>query len=218
MCRWWIGLAVVGLTWGAVLVASSDMPQPPVQPSPDSTAAIYVVRHGWHAGVAVPRAAFGEEGGPFEGRFSGARYIEVGWGDAGYYPGDQGWDRLLIAGLWPTSSVVHAVPIRTSVTRRFAEQTIVRIPVASGEMDAVAQFVRASLELEAGQPVAAADGYYADSQFFASPLDYHGANNCNHWAAFALRAAGCDVAPRRTFTVKQVLRAAARCGTRLTAP
>jgi uncharacterized protein (TIGR02117 family) len=146
--------------------------------------------------------------------FPGARYLEVGWGEAHYYPGhSRGLWGLLRAGAWPTGSVLHVVPVEGGVTERFPGRTVVRVPVGPSQLNALTAFVASSFTVDAtGQAVEAASGYYAGSQFYRSPLPYHVFNNCNHWAAAALEAAGCDTAPRWTFTVGQVVRQARECG------
>jgi hypothetical protein len=118
------------------------------------------------------------------------------------------------AGAWPTGSVVHVVPISGTVPARFDRHTIVRIPVDASELDALTQYVAASFTLtDTGAAIPAADGYYSGSRFYRSGLPYHVFNNCNHWAAGALEAAGCDTAPRWALTVGRVVNTALDCGT-----
>jgi uncharacterized protein (TIGR02117 family) len=223
--HWWrrvLGLALVG--WLLLLAARCHLPRRVAAPAegPDSTSAIYLVRHGWHAGVAVRRAdlqaAPDAAASPLRSvleTFPDARYLEVGWGEARYYPGEtRGVWGAVRAGAWPTASVLHVVPVSGPVTAAFRPNTIVRIPVGPGELEALTQYVSASFAVDdAGRPVRATDGFYPGSQFYRSGLTYHVFNNCNHWAAAALEAAGCDTAPRWTLTVGQVVRQAEACGT-----
>jgi uncharacterized protein (TIGR02117 family) len=180
----------------------------------DSTSAIYVVQHGWHAGIAVRRGDVPERRWPVLDTFSGAEYLEVGWGETRYYPGrSRGAWGTLRAGAWPTGSVVHVVPIDRPVPERFPERTVVRVPVGEEALNALTSFVAESFAIDStGRATVAAPGYYADSRFYASPLTYHVFNNCNHWAAAALEAVGCDVSPRWAFTVGQVVGQAQECG------
>jgi hypothetical protein len=102
------------------------------------------------------------------------------------------------------------------VPARFDRHTIVRLPVDSTELSALTQYVADSFTLtDAGEAIPAADGYYSGSRFYRSGLPYHVFNNCNHWAAGALEAAGCDTAPRWTLTVGRVIKQAKQCGTLL---
>lgn len=214
--RWWRGL-FFGATalWFLLLAVRCHLPRRAGQATPDSTSAVYLVRHGWHAGVVVRRADVPDDRWPVRNAFPNAHSLEVGWGEARYYPGrSRGVWGTLRAGAWPTSSVLHVVPIAGPVSDRFSEHTIVRMPVGSNELDALIAFVSESFAVDStGHAPVAAPGYYADSRFYKSPLPYHVFNNCNHWAAAALEAAGCDVSPRWTFTVGQVIAQAKKCGT-----
>jgi uncharacterized protein (TIGR02117 family) len=201
--------------WGLLLAVRCHLPRQATAPSADSTSAIYLVRHGWHAGVAVRRTDLPDDRWPVLDAFPDARYLEVGWGEARYYPGEiRGVWGAFRAGAWPTGSVVHVVPISGTVPARFDRQTIVRIPVDASELDALTQYVADSFTLtDAGEAIPAAEGYYPNSRFYRSGLPYHVFNNCNHWAAGALEAAGCDTTPRWTLTVGRVIKQARRCGT-----
>ncbi len=216
--RWWRGLFLGTMTiWILLLAVRCHLPRRAVRATPDSTSAVYLVRHGWHAGVAVRRADVPGARWPVLNAFPDAKYLEVGWGETRYYPGtSRGVWGTFRAGAWPTGSVLHVVPIDGAVPDRFSEHTIVRVPVGPSELDALTTFVAESFAVDStGRATAAAPGYYADSRFYESPLTYHVFNNCNHWAAAALEAAGCDVAPRWAFTVGQVVRQARACGTLL---
>lgn len=212
---WWRGL-IVGVTaaWLVFLATRCHLPRHAVQPTADSTSAIYVVQHGWHAGIAVRRADVPDDRWPILEDFPDARYLEVGWGEARYYPGQsRGVWGVLRAGAWPTGSVLHVVPIHRAVPDRFPERTVVRVPVDSTALNALTAFVAQSFVADStGRPPVAASGYYVDSRFYRSSLTYHVFNNCNHWSAAALEAVGCDVSPRWSFTVGQVMRQARECG------
>lgn len=214
MRRWRIIFLLAGTGWLLLLVTRCHLPRQTIESNGtrDTTSAIYLVRHGWHAGVAVSRSDVPNDRWPVLDAFPDARYVEVGWGEARYYPGHaRGVWGVTRAGLWPTGSVLHVIPIRDSVSNRFPQNTVVRIPVGRVELEALTRYVAESfspsVEDGAGVP-----GYYPESKFYPSGLSYHAFNNCNHWAAGALEAAGCDTAPRWTMTVQQVVRQAESCG------
>jgi uncharacterized protein (TIGR02117 family) len=210
-------LGTLLLVWGLLLAVRCHLPRQTVTTTADSTSAVYLVRHGWHAGIAVRRADLPDGAWPVLQDFPDARYLEVGWGEARYYPGEtRGVWGAMRAGAWPTGSVLHVVPVRDAVRATFGERTIIRIPVGPAELDALARYVAQSFALDdAGAPIAAAEGYYPGSRFYRSSLRYHVFNNCNHWAAGALEAAGCDTAPRWALTVGRVIDQAETCGTLL---
>lgn len=212
---WRVGLLGLVAVWLALLMVRCHLPRQTVISNDDGepASAIYVVRHGWHAGVAVPTTELQQGPWPLDEEFPQARYLEIGWGETKYYPGHtRGVWGILRAGFWPTGSVLHVVPVPDSVAGSFEHNTIVRIPVQRAHLTALTKFLAASFTEDT---LAASSGYYPGSRFYPSDLTYHGFNNCNHWAAAALEAAGCDTAPRWTFTVGQVVRQAEQCGTLL---
>lgn len=214
MSRWsQIGLGAF-VAWIVLLAASCGMPRHAVTSSPDSTSTVYLVRHGWHAGLVVRTADLPPESLPSLPGMRSSPYVEVGWGEESYYPSpDPGVGTLLKAGLWPTGSVLHVVPLDGPPARSYPNSRRIRLDVSRLEMEALARFIRLSFEVDDGAAVPAASGYYAGSRFYRSTLTYHAFNNCNHWAAFALRAAGCDTSPRRAITVGRLLRQAEACAT-----
>ena len=216
--HWWRLLLAGGTAaWLVLLAARCHLPRQAVSPGgeQDSTSAVYVVQHGWHAGIAVRRTEIPDARWPVLDEFPEVQYLEVGWGEARYYPGlSRGVWGAFRAGAWPTGSVLHVVPIQHSVPDRFRRQTVVRVPVSAAELEALTTFVAESFTVDStGHAPVATPGPSINSRFYASPLTYHVLNNCNHWAAAALEAAGCDVSPRWTFTVGQVMRQARECGT-----
>jgi uncharacterized protein (TIGR02117 family) len=219
MRRWWLFFGAAVLVWGAGLASSCHMPRPMLAPDrtavPVDSSTVYVVQHGWHAGIAIRRDHVPADRWPAWTGLPASRYLEIGWGEGGYYPNpDAGaWDALR-AGLWPTGSVIHAVPVARSVRDRFPQQRMVRLRLSATELDRLASFIRQSVAVDsAGRAVPAAPGYWPSSRFYVSPLRYHVFQNCNHWAAEALEAAGCRTGRWRSLTVGQLMAQAERCGT-----
>lgn len=209
----WLRRGLMGafLVWGVVLAVQSDQPAVDAAEAAAGPYTLYVVRHGWHAGLVLPRTALGEAAWPVLNDFPPTAYVEVGWGEAAYYPNpNPGLGTLLRAGLWPTASVVHMAVFDGPVTDAFPRHDIAAIQVSRAGLHQVAAFVQQSIDNAHPNPVA--PGRYYDSMFYLSPLPYHGLNNCNQWAAGALRAAGCRTAPRRTLHVTRLMHDAQSCG------
>ncbi|PEN08754.1 hypothetical protein CRI93_03080 [Longimonas halophila] len=209
----WLRRGLVGalLVWIAVLAVQCEQPTVDAVEEASGPHTVYVVRHGWHAGLVMPRAALGDAAWPVLGDFPPTAYVEVGWGEAAYYPNpDAGLGTLLRAGLWPTKSVVHMAVFDEPVTDAFPQHDIAAIQVSRAGLHQVAAFVRQSMHNAHPDPVAS--GHYHESAFFLSRLPYHGLNNCNQWAAHALRAAGCDMVPTRTLRVTRLMHDAQSCG------
>ena len=209
----WMRRGLVGalLVWGLVLAVQCDQPKVEAVEDASGPHTVYVVRHGWHAGLVLPRTALEEGAWPVLNDFPAAEYVEVGWGEAAYYPDpDAGPGTLLRAGLWPTASVLHIASFDLPVTDAFPRHDIAAIAVSDSGLHQLSAFIQQSLDGSRPDPVAR--GRYYTGAFYPSPLPYHGLNNCNQWAAAALHAAGCATTPWRTLRVERLMHDAAACG------
>ena len=210
-------LLVAVLGW--ILVLSTHCAQPPIDDGLDDPRAseddpahtVYVIRHAWHAGLALRTDALNADDWPFLDDFESHTYVEVGWGDAGYYPDpNPGLGALLRAGAWPTDSVLHVALFDEPVEEAFPRHDIVAIPVSNEAVQQLVSFVQHTLTDPPGDQVA--QGHYHTSAFYPARLPYHVFNNCNHWAAAALQSMGCDMYPAGTLRVERLLDDAADCG------
>lgn len=207
---WLLGAALLAaLLW--IGCCSTRSVSPPAAEGPH---AIYLVEHGWHAGIVIHRADIPPGGWAVLEDFSDARYFEVGWGDADYYQADDpSVGTTLKAGLWPTESVLHVAAFRDPPTEVFAHRTIVRISVSEKGLAALLRFIRREhARTEAGALIPLSPGFYDRSRFYAATSRYHILHNCNPWTARALEAAGCEMAPARALIVRSLMAQARECG------
>lgn len=170
---------------------------------------IYIVGHGWHAGIVIRRADLEQGQWPeAQQAFVDAAYLEVGWGDAAYYPDpDPGLGTLLRAGLWPTPSVLHVAGLHRPPSRVFPYSQIIRVQLTPAQLDALVAFIRDEYARGAGRHIVRhGPGLYGTSWFYRGTTRYHVFNNCNHWVARALQAAGQAVHPPRALTLDALLR------------
>ena len=81
-----------------------------------------------------------------EERFAGKRWLEIGWGDAGFYQAEKITTRLTLhAVFWPTKSVVHIVGFTSPPTRYFAHSEVQTLAVDEVQVDRIVEFVSNSL-------------------------------------------------------------------------
>ena len=166
---------------------------PPVEAGAQRT--IHVVRHGLHTGIAVPAADVPDGAWPARRDFSGAEYLEVGWGDRAYYqaPDPDVW-LALRALFWPTPGVLHVVGFSGPVERQFPGAEIVELHVSRQGLARLVDYVRASHELDpSGTPIALGRGRHGTSRFYASREEFHLFKTCNVWTAGVLRVAGVSL-------------------------
>ena len=185
-------------------------------PGPDEpTKSIYLVSHGWHAGLVIRRADIPPGTWPQAREFPGAEYLEVGWGDKDYYmTPEAGLGTILKAGLLPTASVLHVVGFSGRVTRNFPNSEVIRIDLSAAGLRQLCVYLENSYALDSdGSSQPLGPSLYGDGRFYLSRETYHAFNTCNAWTASALRAAGCPIRPAVNLGIDTLMTNAAKFGT-----
>jgi len=205
---WFVFLAV---NYGACTAAVMDAPIPS---GSDPRNTIYLVSHGWHAGIVLRRAEIPDGIWPVAGDFSDAQYLELGWGDMDYYQTPNAHIGFILkAALLPTASVLHIVGFSSPVSAYFPYSEIIKIELSSADFEYLSRIIAASFARDkAGNIMSLGHGLYGNSRFFLSGETYHLFNTCNVWTARALHAAGLPITPARTFTVEDLMSQARKFG------
>jgi uncharacterized protein (TIGR02117 family) len=199
---------VVAMT---VLTARSANPAlwPPAAGAPSID--IDVVSHGYHSGVVIDRATMAnaaERGGDaaltaVAQRFANYQWLEIGWGDEGFYRNvpdvasltvGLALHALFVPG---NASVVHVVGLSRPARETFPNADIVRIPLSDEGFARMVKGLNASFGRDPnGAPLAPlGPGLYGPSLFYRGVGAFHVFNVCNHWVARLLSAAGVPTAP-----------------------
>ena len=196
----------------ACAVPETKTASPPDSEEPAKT--VYLVSHGWHAGIIIRRADIPDSVWPEYREFPDSVYLEVGWGDSDYYrTPDPHWGITLKAALLPTASVLHVVGFSSSVPAYFPYSEIIEIRLSDAGFAELCHYIAASYFKDpAGKSVALGPGLYGDSRFYQSHETYHLFNNCNAWTDRALQTAGCPLKPAAVFTVENLMDRARSCG------
>ena len=199
------------LPFAAALISACAAAVPTISASPPVEAGaqrtIHVVRHGLHTGIAVRAADVPEGAWPARHDFSGADYLEVGWGDRAYYqaPDPDAW-LALRALFWPTPGVLHVVGFSGPVERQFPGAEIVELHLSRQGLARLIDYVRESHELDPfGAPIALGRGLYGASRFYASREEFHFLKTCNVWTARVLREAGVSLPSVPTLTASGLI-------------
>ena len=180
-------------------------------PAPgDPAITVFVVSHGYHAGIALPRAVAGELAGrhglsaltAVTRRFAAYPWLELGWGDEGFYR-DVPTVASLNLGLALRAlfrpgnpSVVHVVGVQEEPPAVFLGSDMVQLNLSE------AGFARLAVRVDAafsrpdgtGKPDELGSGLYGPSLFYRAVGAFHLFNVCNHWIADLLDAAGVPTA------------------------
>lgn len=175
---------------------------------------VYLVSHGWHAGIVVRRADLPAALWPESEDFPGAEYLEVGWGDRDYYQArEPGIWLMLKAAFWPTPSVLHIVGFSAPVASYFPHSEVVELELSQHGFERLAGFVHDRFDRNgAARAARLGPGLYGLSGFYPAHEKFHLFNTCNVWTARVLRAAGLPVTPSSAITTDNVMSQARRFG------
>ena len=136
-----------------------------------------------------------------------SRYVEVGWGEAAFYPAPQNDSGAAVRALfWRNASVLHIVAFDAPIASYFPSAQRVALDLDSDAYRRLVAAVGESFERGAdGQSIEVGAGLYGDSRFYRSRERYHLFNTCNVWTARKLHAAGLPLAPWRAVTTGMLL-------------
>ena len=169
---------------------------------------VAVLDHGWHTGIVLGQVELlaaavriGRENPDLAerlrwltARFPRAAWLEVGWGDADFYRvtpaiGDVDPWLGLRALLWPSPSVMQAVPGMGAVRAAFPRSGLIELELSEAGFDRLAAGLAATVP-PAGPRPSRGPSLYGGGAFYPATLDYHLFRTCNHWVSALLRAAG----------------------------
>lgn len=182
---------------------------PPVKDTPATD--IFVVSHGYHAGIVIPTARLAETAGrqgdvsliAVAQRFAAYPFIEIGWGDEGFYSSVPDAASLTVARALRAlfspgnASVLHIVGLSDTPRRIFPSADIVRIEVGESGFARMLRRIEESFagSGNASMPQVLGKGLYGPSLFYRANGSFNIFNVCNHWVADVLSAAGLPTTP-----------------------
>ena len=152
---------------------------------------IWVVSNGWHSGIVLARADVPESVIPEIADFPHARFFELGWGDAEFYPAREAGAWLALRAAFPGPAVMHVSGLPDHPARIWPNVTILSVAVNAEALRRLLDFLRNSFDRAgAGRAVVSARGIYPFSLFYPATGRFHLFNTCNSWTAQALTAMG----------------------------
>lgn len=158
---------------------------------------VLAVNIGWHVGLAFRSADLDPAALPEAGDFPDARWIEVGWGDEGFYRDpDAGVTAMLRAAFASSGAVLHMVAMPVHPARYLPASEVMEIPLDDGQFAALVAYV--SNHLDRGgrrRAEAVGQGLYPVSRFYPARGAFSLDRTCNTWVAQALAAAGLPLDP-----------------------
>jgi uncharacterized protein (TIGR02117 family) len=185
-------------------------------PAPEQrTVSVYIVSHGWHAGIAVHSEDIPMEVWIKDDVMPPVRFLEIGWGDQGYYQAPRiNLGLILKASFWPTPSVMHLAGFNLPVSQYFAASQVIEVRISEEGMRELAKFITASFQTdEEGRGIPKGSGLYGTYSFFYKAEGYYYLpKTSNMWTAQALRSTGAPITPIYGFTAGNVTYQAGRIG------
>ena len=172
-----------------------------------SSQSVYIVSHGWHTGIVYPRERLLEYAPGLKKRFPAGDYLEIGWGDKGFYQAQEITAGITLKALfWPTETVVHVVAVPRSPHRSFPNSQVRQVCLDQPQIESLGRFLASSFARDqANQMVATRKGIYGDSEFYPGVGSFHLFNTCNKWTAKGLESAGFDINTSLKLTASSIL-------------
>ena len=198
--------------FGAGCVSPRSPAFPPAAGAPRKT--IHVVSHGWHTGVVFSRADIPPNVWPAQNDFAPFEFIEVGWGDDGFYRTEKITAGITLKAIfWPTPSVLHMVGFDRPPAKSFPDSKVIRVELTPEGFSNLCAFVDAAYTRTASsQAIPLGPGLYGESEFYRANGSYYFPRSCNYWTASALRSAGCPTVPLCSVTASCLMAQVRRFG------
>ena len=183
----------------------------------ERTHRVYLVGHGWHTGIVIERDDANRDEWPEAQHFYESRYIEVGWGDEGFYQAERITPPLVAKAIFlPTPSVLHVAGFNQPPEEFFTASDVIEYSLSDDNFRRLCRFIHNTYELDAdGEPDWLGPGLYGTSFFYRAVGSYYYPKTCNTWTARALRSAGVPVVPQLAATAGALLIQARPHGIRL---
>jgi hypothetical protein len=181
----------------------SETPEKPLR-------SIYVVKRGWHTGVAIATADWPNRSWPLLDEFADVHYVEFGWGDERFYKAERNTSWLgLRAALWPSSSVIHVIGLRRPIADDAAADSIIEVHVSSNGLRDLTRSIETEFSgtrpVPIGKPLSAGP---EPNRFYTAKRPFYFPRMCNWWVARHLHEAGCPIAPWSVVSASRVMREA----------
>jgi uncharacterized protein (TIGR02117 family) len=171
----------------ALAVLLSACAQSAIRPC-EPTRTIYVVSHGWHAGIVVEREDLLQKLPALPAR--NEKYVEIGWGEERFYQArETSLSMALRAVLQPNPSVLQVVPVPGTPRSYFAGSEISEVGTDDAGYSAAVSRIASTFKpgLERLGP-----SLYGQGAFYRAEGSFHLFNTCNTWVAAVLDGVACS--------------------------
>ena len=185
--------------WVVFALVAQGCAHDPIRPDPPPACTtaqrLYVVGHGWHAGLVVKRADLVELIPALAADLPAAEHLEIGWGDEAFYQAERGTLALALRALFQSaSSALQVVPFSGSPRKHFPQSETVELCGDEDAYRAVVLFVARSFMRDPdGRLVRLDRSQYGNGWFYRAEGAFSARNTCNTWVAKAIAHAGYPI-------------------------
>lgn len=181
----------------------------------ERTETVFVVNHGWHTGIVVPAEHLPTTARPAWTTNSSCKYLEVGWGDDGFYRADRITSGIALRAMfWRNPAVLHVVAMDKPPDKYFPYSGIIAITVGTNGFNHLCSYLSESYATNAtGTHIDLGKGIYGNSRFYRGTGHYYFPNTCNKWTARALRTTGAPITPFYSIRAANVFNQSRNLGT-----
>jgi uncharacterized protein (TIGR02117 family) len=175
----------------------------------DNATEIYVYNNHWHTGFVIPVSQLSPVLKQHLSRFgSDTRYIEIGWGDEGFYRAPIGTLPLALRAMFASrGSVLHIAGVAKAPAEHYQDYQVdlYRIRISEEGNRRLMNFLeRTFARNENGEAIELQPGLYGVSYFYRGRGWYGLFHNCNNWLADGVRSTGFPITPMYAGTADNV--------------
>ncbi len=175
--------------------------------NPQDTHTIYIVSHGWHTGIVLNKGDIPKSLIPEKTDFPNAEFLEIGWGDKGFYQASDITIPITLNALFlPSDSVMHVVGFSGDIEIEFPQSEIIQLALSNEGYHRMLKMIHNYFDRK-GVDIAQIlrKGLYGDSKFYSANEPYHMFFTCNNWTGKMLRSSGFPITNFYTTTAANVI-------------
>ena len=178
--------------------------------APESLRSVYVVKRGWHTGIAIAAADWPNRDWSVLRDFPESRYLEFGWGDARFYQAEEEtWWMAVRAAFFSTSSSIHGIGFDRPAAAPLRADEVGEVRVTAEGLQRLAESVEREFKQE--QPVANGASLQVTPQpnkFYDARRRFYFPRMCNWGTAKRLEEGNCPVAGWSVVSANRMVREA----------
>jgi uncharacterized protein (TIGR02117 family) len=162
----------------------------------DSLHLIYLIKQRWHTAVVFNTQNVDTTILPEAKYFTGAKLIDIGWGDEAFYQHpDFDWELAYQALFYPTPSTLRIEGIFISKQQYFdISEIVVELKINNEQLKILLKYISDRIwKDENGLDKILRTQYFNRVYFLKAKGKYHLFNTCNTWLARGLRQAGFEI-------------------------